>query len=132
VTTKPFRSGEFFTFTTTAPRFDPALATMDLDKIAVVPNPYVGAASWEAATTNVGRGERKVSFIHLPRQCTIRIYTISGHLVQTIEHAGTYANGQEFWNLTSRDGMDIAYGIYVYHIDAPGIGTKIDRFAILK
>ena len=132
VTTKPFRTGEYFSFTTVAPRFDPAQAKQELDKIAVVPNPYVGAASWEAATTSVGRGERKVFFIHLPQQCTIRIYTISGHLVQTIEHNGTFADGQEAWNLTSRDGMDIAFGIYVYHVDAPGIGTKIDRFAILK
>jgi hypothetical protein len=132
VTTKPFRSGEYFSFTTVAPRFDPSKATQDLNKIAVVPNPYVGAASWEPASTSVGRGERRVFFIHLPQTCKIRIYTISGHLVQTLEHNGTFADGQEAWNLTSRDGMDIAYGIYVYHVDAPGIGTKIDRFAILK
>jgi len=98
----------------------------------VVPNPYVGAASWEAASVSVGRGERRIFFIHLPQTCTIRIYTISGHLVQTLQHSGTYADGQEAWNLTSRDGMDIAFGVYVYHVEAPGIGTKIDRFAILK
>jgi hypothetical protein len=132
VTTKPFRSGEYFSFTTEAPRFDPAQVKQDLDKIAVVPNPYVGAASWEPATTSVGRGERKLFFIHLPQACTIRIYTISGHLVQILEHSGTFADGQEAWNLTSRDGMDIAFGVYVYHVDAPGIGTKIDRFAIMK
>jgi hypothetical protein len=131
-TTKPFRTGEYFSFTTVAPRFDPAQAKQDLDKIAVVPNPYVGAASWEPATTSVGRGDRKVFFIHLPQRCTIRIYTMSGHLVQTLQHDGTFADGQEAWNLTSRDGMDIAFGVYVYHVDAPGIGTKIDRFAILK
>ena len=51
---KPFRTGESFTFTTEAPRFDPSKAKSDLDNIAVVPNPYVGAASWEPATTSVG------------------------------------------------------------------------------
>jgi hypothetical protein len=132
VTTKPFRTGESFSFTTVAPRFDPSQAKLDLDKIAVVPNPYVGAASWEPATTSVGRGDRRVFFIHLPQHCKIRIYTISGHLVQTLDHDGTFADGQEVWNLTSRDGMDIAFGVYVFHVDAPGIGTKIDRFAILK
>lgn len=132
VTTKPFRTGEYFSFTTVAPSFDPAQAKSDLNRILVVPNPYVGAASWEQATVGVGRGERKIYFTHLPQRCTIRIYTISGHLVQTIEHDGTFRDGQEAWNLTSRDGMDIAFGMYVYHIDAPGIGTKIDRFAILK
>ena len=98
----------------------------------MVPNPYVGAASWEPQTTTVGRGERRVYFIHLPQRCTIRIYTLSGHLVQTIEHDGSIDDGQEAWNLVSRDGMDIAYGIYVFHVDAPGLGSYVDKFAIIK
>jgi hypothetical protein len=57
---------------------------------------------------------------------------MSGKLVQTIEHNSTISDGQEAWNLVSKDGMDIAYGIYVYHVDAPGIGEKIGRFAIIK
>jgi hypothetical protein len=52
--------------------------------------------------------------------------------VQTLEHDSSVDDGQEPWNLTSRDGMDISYGIYVYHVDAPGIGTRVDKFAILK
>ncbi|MGE5401099.1 MAG: hypothetical protein ACM3S2_11895 [Ignavibacteriales bacterium] len=131
-TKKPFRTGEYVSFTTKTPYLDPAKAKTNLDQIAVVPNPYVGAASWEPQTTSVGRGERKVNFIHLPANCTIRIYTINGRLVQTIQHNGGADNGQEPWNLVSMDGMDIAYGIYVFHVDAPGIGTKIGRFAIIK
>jgi hypothetical protein len=52
--------------------------------------------------------------------------------VQTLEHNSSADDGQESWNLTSRDGMDIAYGIYVFHVDADGAGTKVDKFAILK
>jgi hypothetical protein len=131
-TRKPFRTGEYFEFTTVAPEFNPAIARSDLNKIAVVPNPYVGAASWEPATTSVGRGPRLIYFIHLPRLCSIRIYTISGHLVQELEHNSTIDNGQEPWNLVSRDGMNIAYGVYVFQIDAPGIGTYVDKFAVIK
>ncbi len=133
-TRKPFRTGEYFSFTTTSGSLDNAKARADLDTtgIAVVPNPYVGAASWEPATTSVGRGNRLVNFIHLPKQCTIRIYTISGHLVQTLTHDGTDDNGQEPWNLVSRDGMDIAFGVYVFHVDAPGVGTYIGKFAVIK
>ena len=98
----------------------------------MVPNPYVGAASWEPVTTSVGRGNRLVYFIHLPRKCTIRIYTISGHLVQTIEHDSSLDDGQEPWNLVSRDGMDISFGVYVFHIDAQGVGTYVDKFAVIK
>jgi len=133
-TKKPFRSGEYFEFTTRPARLDVAKARNDLDSlgIAVVPNPYVGAASWEPLSTSVGRGDRLVYFVHLPQECTIRIYTISGHLVQTLTHRSTKDNGQEPWNLVSHDGMNIAFGIYVFHVDAPGVGSYIGKFAVLK
>ena len=132
VTQKPFRTGESVQFTTTSPAVNISKAQSDLGKIAVVPNPYVGAASWEPSSSNAGRGVRRIFFIHLPRECTIRIYTMSGALVQTLEHNGTIDDGQEPWNLVSRDGMDISFGMYVYHVDAPGIGTSIDKFAVMK
>ena len=132
ITKKPFRTGEYFEFISKSQGYDKSTAKSDLDKIAVVPNPYIGAASWEPASRNVGRGERRIYFIHLPNECTIRVYTISGKLVQTIKHNSTISDGQESWDLVSKDGMDIAYGMYVYHVDAPGIGEKINRFAIMK
>jgi hypothetical protein len=57
---------------------------------------------------------------------------MSGRFVQEVHHSGSGDDGQEPWNLISKDGMDIAYGMYVYHVDAPGIGTWIDKFAIMK
>jgi hypothetical protein len=132
-TTKPFRTGDLFRFTVRAPTVSTEKAKADMDKIAVVPNPYVVAASWEPRSPfTVGRGPRKIAFINLPQRCTIRIYTLSGYLVDTIEHNSTIDNGTEFWDLVSKDGMDVAYGVYVYHVDAPGIGTKIGRFAVVK
>jgi hypothetical protein len=132
-TTKPFRTGEEFQFTMRAVAMDLQKAKRDLEKIAVVPNPYVGAASWEPPNLfRSGRGERRIFFIHLPAQCTISIYTVRGNLVQTLYHNSTLGDGQEPWNLVSKDGMDIAYGIYVYHVDAPGIGETIGKFAVVK
>lgn len=132
VTTKPFRKGEFYEFTLKGQGFNKDSAQAALKNIAVVPNPYVGAASWEPLSTEVGRGERRIYFIHLPSQCTISIYTISGKLVDTIEHSSSISDGQESWNLVSRDGMDIAFGVYVYHVDAPDVGQKIGKFAVIK
>jgi hypothetical protein len=132
VTKKPFRSDEHFEFATRAPSFSREIATSELDDIAVVPNPYVGAASWEPQTSSVGRGERRIYFINLPNECIIRIYTLAGHLVQTLEHKSVLSDGQEAWNLVSMDGMDIAYGVYVYHVDAAKIGSKIGKFAVIK
>ena len=132
-TTKPFRTGESFQFMMRAGVEDQALAKSRLSEVAVIPNPYVGAASWEPPNIfRSGRGERRIFFINLPVKCTIRIYTVRGHLVKTLEHDATLDNGQEPWDLISKDGMEISFGVYVYHVDAPGIGERIGRFAIIK
>ncbi len=132
-TKKPFRTGESFQFKMKASNIDLNRAKSDLDKIAVVPNPYVGAASWEPLNLfRTGRGERRIQFINLPAVCTIRIYTVSGNLVATLRHDAEIDNGQEPWDLVSKDGMDISYGIYIFHVDAPGIGEKIGKFAVVK
>ncbi len=131
-TIKPFRNGEYFQFTTKAAYFDKSKFLQDINDVAVVPNPYAGAASWEPTSQQVGRGTRRVYFIHLPAKCTIRIYTISGNLVQTIDHNSSLANGQEPWNLISKDGMDISFGVYIFEVDAGSLGKKIGRFAIIK
>lgn len=133
ITTKPFRTSEAFQFRIRSAAISAEKAKSDIDNIAVVPNPYVGAASWEPPNLfRSGRGERRIYFVNLPARCAIRIYTIRGYLVQTIEHNAPMENGQEPWNLVSKDGMDISYGVYIYHVDAPGVGEKIGRFAIIK
>jgi hypothetical protein len=78
------------------------------------------------------RGPRKVYFNHLPRECTISIYTVAGDLVQTLYHEAEMNNGQEHWDLTTKDNFPLAFGMYIYHVNAPGVGEKIGRFAIIK
>jgi hypothetical protein len=41
-------------------------------------------------------------------------------------------NGREYWNLLNRDGFSVAYGVYIAHIEAPGIGDKLVKFALIK
>ncbi len=129
----PFGENDSYAFTVGGPGYDKTLAKQDLDRIAVVPNPYVAAVEWEPRVSyTTGRGPRKIDFIHLPARCTIRIYTLSGFLVKTLEHNTVLEDGSESWNLVSKDGMDIAYGVYIYHVDAPGIGEHIGKFAVIK
>lgn len=131
--TKPFRSGDSFQFKINGQQVDPNLAQQSLDGIAVVPNPYVAAATWETRSAfEFGRGERKIFFINLPQDCTIRIYTVRGYLVDTIEHHGSALNGAATWDLESKDGLHVAYGLYIFHVDAPGVGTHIGKFAVIK
>ncbi len=129
----PFRTGDRYRFTTQAAGVDQTQAVDDLERIAVVPNPYVVAARWEPPRLfATGRGERRLFFIHLPQTCTIRIYTVSGDLVQTLEHDSTLLDGAEPWDLKTKDGLDVAPGVYIFHVEAPGLGEKVGRFAIIK
>ena len=132
-TYRPFSESDVYTFTTTQSRVNRDSAKTELDDIAVVPNPYVVAASWEPRHVfTSGRGPRKIDFINLPSECTIKIFTLSGYLVDTIQHQSGYESGAATWDLLSKDGLEIAYGIYLYHIDAPGIGETTGKFAVIK
>ncbi len=129
----PLSEGDVFTFTMRAARIDPVVAQAAFQNPPyVVPNPYVETASFEAAPFNVsGRGERRLEFRGLPSSCTIRIYTVRGDLVQTLRHEGS-DEGFVAWNLRTKDNLEVAPGLYVFHAEAPGIGTHIGKFAIIK
>lgn len=132
-TTKPFSRKDRFSFTTQEAYIAAQKASSELDRIAVVPNPYVGASEFEIKPNlQSGRGERLLHFIHLPAKCTIRIYTLAGELVQVLEHDSVFEDGSESWNLLSKDQMEIAYGVYIFHVDAPGVGEHIGKFAVIK
>ena len=70
-------------------------------------------------------------FANVPAQCTIRIYTVAGELVDTIQHEGTLDDGKAFWDLRSKDNMSIAYGLYIFHVESEE-GTFIGKFAVIK
>jgi hypothetical protein len=36
------------------------------------------------------------------------------------------------WDLRTKDNLDVAAGLYVFHVDAPGIGTYLGKFAVIK
>jgi hypothetical protein len=133
-TSRPFADGDIVRFSFTPAGFDETEAADALDDVYVVPNPYVATNPFEPSIPpdRSGRGERRVYFHNLPPRATIRIYTITGELVDTVEHDAPFDDGQAAWDLTSRDGMNLAYGIYLYHVDAPGVGETVGRLAIIK
>ena len=130
----PLGSGDEFTFRSTGQKFDQALANNQFNnKPYVVPNPYVAAASFEPQRFGVqGRGERKLEFRNLPPNCTIRIYTITGELVQTLQHDGNILEGYIPWDLRTKDNLEAAPGLYIFHVDAGQAGVHIGKFAIVK
>ncbi len=132
VTTKPFRDGETFRFISKGAVLDENLTGRELKAVYVVPNPYVATSLFEPANVyKSGRGERVIYFMGLPAVCKISIYTKRGYLVNTVTHTGSGPNGMESWDLVSKDGMNIAYGIYFYVVEAYG-EKSVGKFAIIK
>jgi hypothetical protein len=114
------------------PETAPIQVEADMDKIKVVPNPYVISAAWDEArlgNTPFGEPIRNIAFTHLPTPCTIKIFTVDGDLVQTLEH--TSQSGREEWNLLTSERRTVASGIYFYHVKS-AIGEKVGRFAIIR
>jgi hypothetical protein len=130
---RPFMSYDVVEFTTHAPSIDEEAGKGQMDDIKVVPNPYVVTNSWEPLNPySNGRGPRELHFTHLPPNCTIKIFNVRGQLVRTLEHNTDIWDGTEVWDMQSKDQLDIAYGVYVYHVDAGEMGQKIGKFAIIK
>lgn len=130
---KPFLSSDKYRFVVSSAKIDADKAKEELENIKVVPNPYVATAQWEPKNPYAsGRGPRSLHFTHLPNKCTIRIFTVNGELVDVIEHESTFNDGSEEWKMLTKDNLNIAYGVYVYHVEAPGIGDKTGKFAVIK
>jgi len=133
-TLKPFTSEDSFYFTVEGARINNSLAKSELDKIKVVPNPYIVTHSGEERLLSFqtsGRGEREVRFTYIPPGSKISIFTVRGELVKTLYSDNLYV-GDVSWNLRSDENIDVAYGIYVYVVEAPNIGNKIGKLALIK
>ncbi|MHC1737248.1 MAG: hypothetical protein AB9882_04495 [Ignavibacteriaceae bacterium] len=130
----PYSDKDVFTFNTKEAKVNLEKAKNEFnEKPYVVPNPYVGAASFEPQRYAVsGRGERKIEFRNLPFGSTVRIYTVTGDLVNTLHQDGSYQNGYIAWDLRSKDNLEIAPGLYIYHVEGPEVGTFIGKFSVIK
>ncbi|KAB2926285.1 MAG: hypothetical protein F9K22_00115 [Bacteroidetes bacterium] len=128
---KPYTGNDAFRLTTTPIAYDAAAADAALKNVIVVPNPYVVASAFEQPSFRQDlRGERAVQFRNLPRECTIRIYTVTGELVRTL-HKNDNANYLN-WDLLSMESARVGYGLYIYHVETPTGATKIGRLGVIK
>ena len=77
----------------------------------------------------------RVKFANLPyAKNTINIYTLSGDLVETIEHDGTEGYGEASWNLISRNGQEVVSGIYMYVVQSEDGAFEdfIGKFVVVR
>ena len=119
-----------------------AVAAAGSAGIIVVPNPYRGHAAWDLTPSPADPTGTHVDFMHMPPgPWTLRIFTVSGDLVRTIKSDDLQANGrpqqespddgQASWDLLSRNGQDVASGIYLFSCSAPGVSQR-GKFVIIR
>jgi len=114
------------------PRWEAVGAAQWKARVAVVPNPYRGRADWDLDPSNADPQGTRVEFVGLPDMaCDIRIYTLAGDLVRTLHHEPAGSRGSLSWNLLSRNGQDVASGVYVYAVTCAG-ETLVGRCAIIR
>jgi len=133
-TTKPFNHTDKVTFSIDQAKIDEQKAQVGLDRIKVVPNPYVVTHDAEArlaGTQTSGRGEREIRFTRIPPGSKISIFTVRGELIKTLRNDDLF-DGDVYWNLRTEENLDVAFGVYVFVVEAPSIGTKIGKFALIK
>jgi len=115
---------DFYTFTTApANTFNTALAKTELDRVLAVPNPYFNHSSYELNQFN-----RQVKFTHLPVSCKVRIFNLAGDLVRTMDKND--GSSMLTWDLNTDRGLPVGSGVYIFHVDAPGIGTHVGKVVI--
>jgi hypothetical protein len=119
-----------FKFTITGSKINTAQQTSQMNKIRVVPNPYVVSSLYESELGEL-RIEplRQLQFINLPSKCTIYIFTVAADLVKTLYHNSQ--GGTEVWDLRTESGREIAPGVYIYAVKTDQT-QYIERFAVIK
>lgn len=127
-------------------------------KVSVFPNPYkIRYAGPNGRSTSYyeqgfeapgkqqsGKGldeqDRRIWFINLPDTATIKIYTLDGDLVRTIEHVYPKPDGSTIlsdyssraaWDLVTRNAQAAVSGIYIYRVESR-LGSQLGKIVIIK
>ena len=100
--------------------------TSILDVIGVVPNPYYAYSKYETSKL-----DNRVKITNVPEVCTVSIYNLSGTLVRQFNKADplTFVD----WDLKNHKNVPIAGGVYIIHVDVPGIGQRVLKwFGVMR
>jgi hypothetical protein len=124
-TWKPLSAEDVFSVVATAPNnHDYETAKNRLDDISVFPNPFSGFGTLSGYIK-----QDFIRFTNLPTRCTVRIFSLAGIFVRRIDKNDD--NSWLDWDLRNNAGKRVGSGIYIAHLEMPGIGEKIMKLAIV-
>lgn len=108
-----------------------------LKNVRVVPNPYVMFSQYEQVA-----GTKRLLFTNLPATGTLNIYTASGQFVQrlswtesdldkncraTVNTTECQSTGDLYWNLRTKEDLEIGPGFYIFVVKAEIDGRKQEK-----
>ena len=107
----------------------------DIASVRIVPNPFqIQGGDLEQGGFNFTGQANKLLFVNLPASAIIRIFSITGDLIQEFEH--TAGSGDLSWDLMINDNNQfLVSGIYFAHIESrdPQVpGTHIEKFIVVR
>jgi len=102
---------------------DEALAEAPNSTMSGTPTVHVYPNPWRS-DRHVGK---QVTFDQLAANSTIKIFTVSGHLVRTLP----IASAQTSWDLTTDSGDTVASGLYVYAVSGAH-GNSRGKLAVIR
>ncbi|HUF09479.1 MAG TPA: hypothetical protein VMO47_09175 [Rhodothermales bacterium] len=120
----PLRSSRYYTQTYSAANLKRPPSAIEAAR--VVPNPVNLGSDQSLRFTK----EDEVAFFNIPGECTIKIYTEVGELIQTIEHSD--GSGDEKWNLTTASRQLLVSGIYIAVIETPEGERVFRKFTVIR
>jgi hypothetical protein len=98
-----------------------------LANVHTVPDPYYVTNSLEQSSNS-----KKLRFVNLPSRAIVRIYSLSGVLVNVLTLNDQTGGGELEWNLRNRNNQFVASGVYFYHVEAADGRTKVGRFTVVN
>ncbi len=104
-----------------------------LDSVKAVPNPYYGYSQYETSQFT-----QTVKITNLPGKATVTIYSLDGKFIRQYTRDEQYEPYNQItpaieWDLKNNKGIPVASGVYLIHINAPGMGERtIKWFGIAR
>jgi hypothetical protein len=95
--------------------------------VHTVPDPYYVTNALEITPST-----KILNFVNLPTRAIVRIYSVSGVLVQVLTHNDQTGGGTLTWNLRNRNNQFVASGVYFYHVEGPDGKSKVGRFTVVN